>query len=201
MGLLDLDEGHAGIMPSAWAVYRPARMMPEIVFLCTGNAARSVMATVLFRDRAEGFLVRGAGTHVVEGQPMSMRTRTALAALGVADPTHRSAQLWEPDARRADLLIAMAPEHVTWVRRTMPEVAGRTATLRRLVRLLAPGPPIEDFRAHVAALDLAAIEPEPWEEIVDPGGGEQDVFHDCARELDVLVDELIDVLGATRRTS
>ena len=171
---------------------------PEIVFLCTGNAARSVMATILFRDRATGFDVRGAGTHVVEGQPMSVRTRTALAALGVADPMHRSAQLWEPDARRADLLIAMAPEHVTWVRRTMPDVAARTVTLKRLLRAL-PSASGEGLRDRLASLDLASVEPEPWEEIVDPGGGEQDVFHDCARELDGLIDQLIDALGAPRR--
>jgi protein-tyrosine-phosphatase len=171
---------------------------PEIVFLCTGNAARSVMATVLFRDRAGGFVVRGAGTHVVEGQPMSVRTRAALAALGVADPLHRSAQLWEPDARRADLVVAMAPEHVTWVRRTMPDVAARTGTLKRLVRSLRDAPQSDDFVARVAALDLASLELEPWEEVVDPGGGEQDVFHACAAELDVLVDQLIDALGAPR---
>jgi protein-tyrosine-phosphatase len=172
---------------------------PEIVFLCTGNAARSVMATVLFRDRAEGFLVRGAGTHVIEGQPMSVRTRTALSSLGMADPTHRSAQLWELDARRADLVVAMAPEHVAWVRRTMPDVAARTATLKRLVKLLPDARDIDDFVERVASLDLASIEPEPWEEVVDPGGGEQDVFDRCAQELDVLVDELIDALGAPRR--
>jgi protein-tyrosine-phosphatase len=172
---------------------------PEIVFLCTGNAARSVMATVLFRERADGFVVRGAGTHVIEGQPMSVRTRTALASLGMADPMHRSAQLWELDARRADLVVAMAPEHVSWVRRTMPEIADRTATLKRLVRLLRPS--TAPFPDRIASLGLATVEPEPWEEVVDPGGGEQDVFDRCARELDVLVDELIDALAAPRRTS
>jgi protein-tyrosine phosphatase len=174
---------------------------PEIVFLCTGNAARSVMATVLFRERAGGFLVRGAGTHVIEGQPMSVRTRTALASLGLADPLHRSSQLWELDARRADLLVAMAPEHVAWVRRTMPEVASRTATLKRLLHLLPDAPVGVDFATAVAALDLASIEPEPWEEVVDPGGGEQDAFDRCAQELDKLIDELIDALGAARRHS
>jgi protein-tyrosine-phosphatase len=154
------------------------------------------MATLLFRERADGYVARGAGTHVVEGQPMSVRTRTALAALGVADRSHRSAQLWEVDARRADLIVAMAPEHVQWVRRTMPDLAARTATLKRLVRALPSVRDVGDLAARVAALDLASVDPEPWEEVVDPGGGEQDVFHRCAAELDVLVDQLVDALGA-----
>jgi protein-tyrosine-phosphatase len=158
------------------------------------------MATVLFRERAEGFVARGAGTHVVEGQPMSVRTRTALAGLGLADPTHRSAQMWEVDARRADLVVAMAPEHVTWVRRTMPDLGARTATLKRLVELLPGTDAAAPLAERVAKLDLSSIEPEPWEEVVDPGGGEQDVFHACARELDGLLDRLIDALGAARRT-
>lgn len=174
---------------------------PEIVFVCTGNAARSVMATVLFRERATGYVARGAGTHVVEGQPMSVRTRRALARLGLEDPTHRSAQLWEPDARRAELLVAMAPEHVRWVRRTMPDVAERTATLKRLVRDLATTDPSRPLAERVAQLDLADHEPEDWEEVVDPGGGEQDVFDACADELDTLLDAFIDALGAPRRTA
>jgi protein-tyrosine-phosphatase len=171
------------------------RTQAEIVFLCTGNAARSVMATIMFRDRCDAFLVRGAGTHVVEGHPMSVRTRTALARFGVADPTHRSAQLWEPDATRADLIVAMAPEHVQWVRRTMPQAASRTGTLKRLVRDLAGAPADAPFAERIAALELDRVEPEQWEEVVDPAAGEQDVFDACAAELDGLIDALIAALG------
>jgi hypothetical protein len=37
--------------------------------------------------------------------------------------------------------------------------------------------------------------PEPWEEVVDPGGGETEVFVTCAREIDDLVAELAPRLG------
>jgi protein-tyrosine-phosphatase len=153
------------------------------------------MATVMFRARCATVAAFGAGTHVIEGHPMSVRTRTALGKLGLADPTHRSRQLWEPDATRADLVVAMAPEHVAWTRRTHPAVAARTATLKRLVRDLPAVAGEPSLAARVAALDLAAIEPEPWEEVVDPGAGEQDVFDACAAELDALVDALIAALG------
>jgi protein-tyrosine-phosphatase len=50
----------------------PVDALDHILFLCTGNAARSVMATVMFRDRSDAYRVTGAGTHVIEGHPTSV---------------------------------------------------------------------------------------------------------------------------------
>ncbi|MDH4168394.1 MAG: hypothetical protein OEW42_02290 [Acidimicrobiia bacterium] len=109
--------------------------MPHITFVCTGNAARSVMARAMFAHRAGGhFTTSGAGTLVVDGLPMSQRTRNALRGLGLADPDHRSRQLDEQQVAGADLLVVMEPSHVHWIRRKHPEGADRAATLKRLVR-------------------------------------------------------------------
>ena len=43
-------------------------------------------------------------------------------------------------------------------------------------------------------MQLADVELEPWEEVVDPGGGEVDAFIACAREIVVLVDRLAELL-------
>ncbi|TML08023.1 MAG: hypothetical protein E6G39_18555 [Actinobacteria bacterium] len=170
-------------------------MAEHIVFLCTGNAARSVMATIMFRARTDRHSASGSGTHALPGHPMSVRTRTALERLGLADPTHRSMQFDETDVRRASLIVAMAPEHVQWVRRTHPEVADRTVTLKRVVRALEPpSSPDAPLLDRIRTLDLAALEIEEWEEVVDPAGGEQPEFDACAREIDVLVDQLIALL-------
>ena len=165
---------------------------PVVVMLCTGNAARSVMATVIGRARTDEVRFVGAGTHSIEGLPMSGRTRRALESLGLADGSHRSHQLTAADVRGADLIVAFAPEHVDYVRRVHPEAAARTATIKRLVDELAPGS--EPLAQRVAAVKLADAE-VPWgEEVVDPGGFEDDIFIACAREIDGLMNQLLPLL-------
>jgi protein-tyrosine-phosphatase len=153
------------------------------------------MATIMFRARCDRLSVSGSGTHALPGHPMSVRTRTALQRLGLADPTHRSMQFDETDVRRASLIVAMAPEHVQWVRRTHPGAADRTVTLKRVVRDLASVSATEGaLLDRIRQLDLANVEIEEWEEVVDPAGGEQPEFDACAQEIDELVDQLIALL-------
>ena len=168
---------------------------PVVYLVCTGNAARSPMAAAMLRDLdADGRIdVRSAGILALEGHPMSARTRSALARHGLVDHAHRSRQFRSTDAAEADLVVVMEPLHLTWMRRNLPEVAPITGSLRRLVRDLAP-PESESDADHlgrrVRALGLEALEPMPWEELVDPGAGDQLDFDRCSDELRMLVAEL-----------
>jgi protein-tyrosine-phosphatase len=129
-----------------------------------------------------GHEVMTAGTLVIEGQPMSWRTRDSLAGHGLAAPQHRSRQLREHDLDAADLVVGLAVEHVEWVRREHPASAWKTGTLRWLCREL-PG-------RSVGELGLAEVALEPWEDVEDPGGGELPDFQRCAAEVVTLVAEL-----------
>lgn len=169
--------------------------------VCTGNAARSVMAGLMLERLAElhdlCLTVTTAGTLVVEGQPASLRTRAALAAVPEVGTDavfgHRSHQLTSADLQAADLVVAMEADHVRHVRRLHAPAAGRTGTLRRLARDLPPasGP----LAARVASLGLAEVEVGPDEEVADPAGGSDDDYVACARELWSLCRLLVPRLG------
>ncbi len=202
---------------------------PKLMFLCTGNAARSVMAKVITQSRSDLFELSGAGTHAIENCPMGNYTRKALASIGLEDRAHRSRQLNPYNADEVDLIIAMATDHVQYVRRNHPEVAYKTATFKRLVRDLGKvgvrgeeeksgdaeigGSGVRDglgvkgegdiegsrvseslreaLQSRIAEMRLAEVQLERWEEIGDPGAGDQPIFMSSLEEIDALVDSFL----------
>jgi protein-tyrosine-phosphatase len=170
---------------------------PHVVFVCTGNAARSVMAGAILATHVEDaeveqVAITTAGTHVVEGMPMSWRTRDALAGIDVRAPGHRSTQLRDEHVEAADLVVGLAREHVEYIRRTHPTAAGKTATLRRLARELEPA--TDPLPTRVRALGLGDVVLEEWEDVVDPAGGDLPEFEACAHEIRDLIARLAPAL-------
>ena len=120
---------------------------------------------------------------------MSWRTRDAIASLGLPIPEHRSRQATVEELDSADLVVALAREHVWWMRRVHPRAAPRTATLKRLARNLPDdATPLQD---RLAAMRLDEVELTPDEDVLDPAGGDLDVFLDCAQEIAELLHAVI----------
>jgi protein-tyrosine-phosphatase len=173
----------------------------DLLVLCTGNAARSVMAGFMLEHLRDTYLgdplhIVTAGTHTIDGQPMGMRTRAALSRLPEMEGTdfrrHRSRQVHGVDLVHAELVVVMEADHVRFVRRRFPDAAAKTATLRRLCHDLAPGPPALGER--VAGLGLAEVELSDDEDVLDPAGHEADVYAACVDELWVLCRTLVTLL-------
>ena len=131
------------------------------------------MVGAIVNDRRPDLNVVTAGTLTMDGQPISWRTREALRRIELNAPNHRSKQMQQHHGDEAQLII----------------VAHKTVTLKRLVRHLSHDrhTPLSE---RGAALRAHEVELEPWEEVVDPGGGEVGVFIDCAIEVVALCDEL-----------
>jgi protein-tyrosine phosphatase len=170
----------------------------DLLVLCTGNAARSVMAGFMLDVLAEGrpgdpLRVVTAGTHTIDGQPMGMRTRTALTRLpAMADVDfrrHRSRQVHGVDLVHAELVVVMEADHVRFVRRQFPDAAAKTATIRHLCTQLPAAPP--GLVERVASLDLAAVELDDADDVLDPAGEEADVYAACVDELWELCQSLV----------
>lgn len=162
---------------------------PLVVVLCTGNAARSVMAGAMLEAAGVRARIVTAGTHVIENQPMSIRTRAALHSVGVEIPRHRSRQLKDDHVTDAGLVVAMAAEHVRYIRRRHPEAAARTATIVWLAEHLPPGP--GPLAPRVEAMHLDDLDADSQGDVADPAGGDDADYVLCAQRLRHLVDALV----------
>ncbi len=165
----------------------------HVVTLCTGNAARSVIAGAVLSRAVPEVRVSTRGTHVIDGLPMSWRTRDAIVSIGCRADGHRSRQLTAADLVDADMVLAMACEHVEYVRRVHPDAARRTITLKRLARdaVALDG----SLPERLAALDLDQVVLGAWEDVADPAGAEVPVFLACAQEIARLLDPITPRFG------
>ena len=158
------------ILPAAPSPGRSVPRMPDlhVVTLCTGNAARSVMAGAILREHVPGLVVTTSGTHVIEGMPMSWRTRDAIASLDIPVPDHRSRQATVAGAR------PRRPRDRARARARRVDAAGAPAggAAHRDAEAAGARPGRTD-RARCAdrlePMRLHEVELEPWEDVVDPG--------------------------------
>jgi protein-tyrosine-phosphatase len=175
--------------------------MTNLLVLCTGNAARSVMAGFMLEQLRDGrpgepLHIVTAGTHTIDGQPMGVRTRTALTRIpelaGIDYRRHRSRQVHGADLVHAELVVVMEADHVRFVRRRFPDAAHKTATIRRLCAGLTPPPP--SLGERVVSLGLADVALSDDEDVMDPAGHETDFYAACVDELWILCQTLIALL-------
>jgi protein-tyrosine-phosphatase len=158
----------------------------NIVTLCTGNVARSVMLGYMLTTLAEAngadWSLRTAGTHVIEGSAMSSRTRDALMKLDDLGAHHfsghRSHQLTDDDVRWCDALLACEAANVDFVRTHHGDGAAKAVIFQQFLR---EAPLDEDFDEQVRY--VASLEPLAFFDVEDPAGKDQAAYDVCAEQL------------------
>lgn len=110
-------------------------MIPErILFVCTGNSCRSVMAQGLMQQAlkqagVENIRVESAGVFAINGMPASRETQKLLQEIGADFSFHHSRMLTPEMVREADLILAMEQFQMEEILRRVPEVLGKVHLL------------------------------------------------------------------------
>jgi protein-tyrosine phosphatase len=184
--------------------------MTSILVVCTGNVCRSPIAEGLLRDAlARRFgdrapSVSSAGTAGWEGSEAMPESVRAALELGIDITAHRGRRLSTTMLLDADLVLCMAAEHRDALIAEVPEAAGRTFTLKELVRLLEPLPQAGEGAAPwtlaprvaraASAREANSDPPHLDEDVADPLGQPLGAFRAVAWELEQWVSRLVDGL-------
>ena len=101
---------------------RPGGRKPRVLFLCTGNSARSQMAQALLERRSEGTIVaRSAGSHPKALHPNAVRV---MAERGIDISTRPTKHVSRFARSRFDQVITLCDK----VKEICPELPGRPTT-------------------------------------------------------------------------
>jgi protein-tyrosine phosphatase len=165
----------------------------SVVFVCTGNQARSALAEAFMRERVGGLAVEvgSRGTEHVAAAPALPAAVSAGAARGVDLGSHLSRPLARRELENADLVIGFEPYHVAAAVVDGGAARERSFLLRELAELLVdrpdPGVPSRaDVVRRVEDLDRLRLgRPRPASlSLPDPAGKPASVFTALALEID-----------------
>jgi len=121
----------------------------HILFVCTGNTCRSVIAEALFKKmmREQGrddVEVYSAGVMTLSGIGASQAARTVLAREGMDASGHISHEVTKEMARRSDIILVMEKLHEDAILKIAPEVKNRVFLLKEFAKIEDNNPDISD---------------------------------------------------------
>lgn len=162
--------------------------MKNILFVCTGNTCRSPMAegifnhAVLNEEKLEGIKASSAGISAFSGDDANPKAQKAVKELfGIDIKSHRARTISKEDLEKADIILTMTKGHKEIILSFMPGVKSKIWTLKEYVS--------EDKKSN-DNLDIQ-----------DPYGMDEEVYKNCAKELKLFIDKLIEKLKKEGKNS
>lgn len=151
-----------------------------ILFVCTGNSCRSVMAEYLLKDmlkkagHEDNVQVLSAGTGVFVRSSASAETLTVLRKDGIDAHGHQSQPVSGVLIKKSDLILVMTRGHRQQVLERVPEVEKRVYLLKEFASL-----PV----AHDYDLDIP-----------DPIGKPAEAYEECMITIKDTVNKLVSLI-------
>jgi protein-tyrosine phosphatase len=171
--------------------------------VCTANRCRSPLAAELLGRVLAASSVEAAVDSAGLGDsgfPVTDETAEVTGRRGLDVTSHRSQRVTRDLITDADLVLGMERLHVRDVVIAVPTAWGSTFTLKEFVRraeAIGPRPAEEPLPTWIARVhagrqrrDLQGA--SPLDDVADPTGGTLAEHEDMAREVEALVDRLVD---------
>lgn len=112
----------------------------KILFVCTGNIARSASAQYLANQLSSpesAWRFDSAGTGAVVGAGVAPHIDRELAARGVQFQNHRAKQVTGALLAESTLVLVMEKEHLNWLVREWPQYRSKIHLLKQMARVKA----------------------------------------------------------------
>ncbi|MDO4916766.1 MAG: hypothetical protein Q3974_04015 [Rothia sp. (in: high G+C Gram-positive bacteria)] len=172
----------------------------HVLFICTGNIARSAAAEILARSMSteSGWTFSSAGIGAVVNHPVAQFVDVELTQRQGDIASHRGKQVTYEMLQQSTLVLVMEIEHLDWIIREWPEFRPKIHLLKQMARLRNEAGRRAD---PISFMQTTADIPSRKDNIADPYRKGPSAAAQAVREIEAALEVIVPWLGTVNNKS